>query len=273
MDTQEIVGEQYSEPSLQERVNDALRKAGMGTGTLTWSDLVPLDQFHVRGLAATKELAQALDIEAGSEILDVGCGLGGPARFLAATCHCHVTGIDLSQPFVDVGTMLTDRCGLASNLAFRCADALDLPFGEGSFDAAWTQHVAMNIANRERFYGEIYRVLKPRSRLAIYDVVAGDGRDLIFPVPWARRSEMSFLITSDVMKVVLAKTGFTEESWVDKSAASLTWFAELESRVKSSPPLGISVVMGPQFLEMARNLAHNLQAGRVQVVQAIVVRA
>lgn len=273
MDSQEIVGEQYSEPSLQERVNDALRKAGLGTGTLNWSDLVPLDQFHVRGLEATTELAGALNVGVGSHVLDVGSGIGGPARFLGAAYNCRVTGIDLSQPFVDVATMLTDRCGLAKSVTFRRADALNLPFDESSFDAAWTQHVAMNIADRTRFYGEIYRVLKPRSRLAIYDVVAGDGRDLIFPVPWARRQEMSFLITSDAMKEVLARTGFTAESWVDKSEASLAWFAELTTRSQSSPPLGLPVVMGPQFQEMAQNLVRNLHAGHVQIVQAIVMRA
>lgn len=273
MENHELVQEQYGAASLQERVEDALGRAGLGKGTLNWSDLVPLDQFHVRGLVASKELAAALNIKAGSELLDVGCGIGGPARFLAATYQCRVTGIDLSQPFVDLATMLTARCGLTGSITFRCADALDLPFEEASFDDAWTQHVAMNIADRKKFYAEIHRVLKPGSRLAIYDIAAGYGSPLIFPVPWARRPEMSFLLSSDAMKEVLGETGFREVSWADKTDDGLTWLAERNSRLQTSPPLGTGVVMGPQFAEMAENLGRNLQAGRVRLVQAIVMRS
>jgi hypothetical protein len=131
----------------------------------------------------------------------------------------------------------------------------------------------MNIADRTKFYAEIHRVLKPGGRLAIYDIAAGDGRPLIFPVPWARRPEMSFLLTSDAMKTVLGETGFSEVSWADKTEEGLTWLAERNSRLQTSPPLGTGVVMGPQFVEMAENLGRNLQSGRVRLVQAIVMRA
>jgi ubiquinone/menaquinone biosynthesis C-methylase UbiE len=263
---------QYGATSLQERVADALRRAGLESGSLKWSDLVPLDQFHVRGLTATRELAESLHIKAGSGVLDIGCGLGGPARFLAATYGCRVTGIDLSQPFVDIATMLTARCGMTENVSFGQADALALPFPDAHFDDAWTQHVAMNIADRSRLYGEIHRALKPGGRLAIYDVVAGDGRPLIFPVPWARRREMNFLLTPDAMKAVLDATGFHEVSWIDKTEASLAWFADLQTRLQTAPPLGLPVVIGPGFLEMAANLGRNLHEGRVQLVQAILRR-
>jgi SAM-dependent methyltransferase len=181
MDNQELVRQQYGTGSLRECVGQALQQAGLGQGTLNWSDLVPLDQFHVRGLGATRELAEVLNVDAGSEVLDIGCGLGGPARFLAATYGCRVTGIDLSQPFLDVATTLTERCGLKESVLYQQANALNLPFADASFTLAWTQHVAMNIADRTRFYAEIHRVLKSAGRLAIYDVVAGDGGPLIFP--------------------------------------------------------------------------------------------
>lgn len=272
MDNQQLVQEQYGTAPLRERVNETLDRAGLGRGTIIWSDLVPLDQFHVCGLGATRELAEALKIEAGSELLDIGCGLGGPARFLAATYRCRVTGIDLSQPFVDVATMLSERCGLEVSTIFHQADALKLPFPNESFHLAWTQHVAMNIADRMVFYSEIHRVMRPGGQLAIYDVIAGDGRPLIFPVPWAQRSQMSFLLTADAMRQTLASSGFQEVSWADKTAAAMTWFAEVRSRSASSSPLSIAVVMGPRFLEMAENLDQNLHEGRVRLVQGVFSR-
>src|SRR5258708_16061078 len=153
---QQAVVEHYGTGSLLARVEQSLQQAGLGEGMLNWSDLVPLDQFHVRGLAATRELAETLNIEAGAKMLDVGCGLGGPARFLAATNGCQVTGIDLSQPFVDVAEMLTRRCGLAEKVTFRQADALDLPFGDATFPYVSTHHVPMTTPDRTRFYAEIY---------------------------------------------------------------------------------------------------------------------
>jgi SAM-dependent methyltransferase len=210
-----------------------------------------------------------MKIEAGSELLDIGCGLGGPARFLAATYRCHVTGIDLSQPFIDVATMLSERCGLEERTIFHQADALKLPFADESFHLAYTQHVAMNIADRMAFYSEIHRVMRPGGQLAIYDVIVGDGRPLIFPVPWAQRPGMSFLLPADAMRQMLESSGFQEVSWADKTDAAMTWFAEVQSGLRSSPPLSIAAVMGPQFLEMAQNLDQNLQEGRVRLAQAV----
>jgi SAM-dependent methyltransferase len=265
----------YGTGSLRQKVADALHRAGLDAPTLAWSDLVPLDQFHVRGLAATKELAAALPLTAESHVLDVGSGLGGPARFLAATTGCRVTGIDLSAAFVEVATMLAERAGLAGRVGYREADALALPFAEASFDHAWTQHVAMNIADRARLYGEIYRVLKPGGRLAIYDVVKGEGGDLIFPVPWARVPEISFLVTSDAMRAALKAAGFVELSFDDKTEAGLTWYAEQQKarEAASAPPvLGIHVAMGPDFAGMGANLGRNLREGRARLAQVVVER-
>ncbi len=183
----------YGGGALQERVTLALKRAGLDRDGMNWSELAPLDQFHVCGLAATKELAARLGIKTDTILLDIGCGLGGPARYLAATCGCRVTGIDLSQPFIDVARMLTDRVGLSDRVSFQQADALALPFADAGFDYVLTQHVAMNSADRVPFYANIHRVLKPGGSLAIFDVVAGDGTPLLFPVPWACQPENSAL--------------------------------------------------------------------------------
>jgi len=264
--------EHYGTGDLTAQVCAALLRAGLGSGQVAWSDLAPLDQFHVRGLAATGELARGLDLAPGATVLDVGCGLGGPARHLAAACAARVTGIDLSQPFVDVARMLTERCGLAGQVEFRQADALDLPFADASFDHAWTQHVAMNIADRDRFYRSIHRVLKPDGRLAIYDIVAGEATPVLFPVPWARGPEISHLLTAEAMAEVLRQTGFRELAWDDRTAAGLAWFQEQALRAAAAPPVfGLQVVMGPEFPAMFANLGRNLAEGRIRLIQAVLV--
>jgi SAM-dependent methyltransferase len=266
--------EHYGTEPLLARIEEALRSAGLGDRSLGWADLAPLDQFHVRGLSATRELAESLGIDVGAKVLDVGCGLGGPSRFLAATYGCHVTGIDLSQPFVGAARMLTERAGLSDVVVFHQANALNLPFADESFNHAWTQHVAMNIADRAGFYASIRRVLRPGGCLAIYDVVAGDRGPPIFPVPWARVPETSFLLTPKAMRETLARAGFAEVSWADKTDAGQAWAAEMQAKREAKPtPLGLHIVMGPQFAEMAANLGRNLLEGRVRLVQAIMSRA
>ena len=170
----------------------------------------PSTSFTWGGLAATAAIAERLGLEPGHLVLDAGSGLGGPARYLAETFGCRVEGVDLSPDYVAVARLLTDRAGLAEQVTFQEADLLRLPFEDGRFDLVWTQHVAMNIADRDGLYRELQRVLKPGGRLAFYDPLAADGHpEVIYPVPWAQSAATSTLLTSAETTAALERAGFS----------------------------------------------------------------
>lgn len=267
---------------LEAALEAAFGAAGLADKILSPADLAPLDQFHTRGMAATIELAEAARIARGAAVIDIGSGLGGPSRYLATKFGCHVTGVDLSPAFVEAAAWLAGRAGLADKVAYDCADALALPYGDGQFDLAWTQHVAMNIADRARLYGEIHRVLKPGGRLAIYDVVAGAGGPLHFPVPWSRTPETSFLVTPHSMRATLQQADFKVTDWQDRTEAAVAWFAEQQKTRAAQasapmplppPPLGLHIAMGADFPTLAANLGRNLKEGRAGIIQAVLERA
>lgn len=261
----------YGMEDLTGRVAQALEGAQLTQRPVSWAALAPLDQFHARDLAAPEELAAALKLEDGASVLDIGCGLGGPARYLAAQNRWRVTGIDLNPSFIGVARMLAEWTGLSDRVTFLEGNALELPFEDGCFDAAWTLQVAMNIADRARFYRGIRRVLKPGGWLANYDVVSLKQGPVTFPVPWARTRASSFLLTPEGMREALGKAGFREVSWEDKTAAALAWFKDRQLP-RSRSALGLHVVMGPEFETMMANFHTNLLEGRVGLLQAIVRR-
>ncbi len=258
----------YASRSLVDTVLAAVDAAGLPPGLLKASDLAPLDQFHVRGLQATKELAALAGIDSGSRVLDVGSGVGGPARHLAEWFGCEVVGIDLTEEYCRVAEALTVRAGLADKVTFKAANALALPFKNGSFDVVWTQHVAMNIKDRPRLYGEMHRVLKPGGWLALYDAMAIDGKEPIYPVPWARDPSTSFLVTADALRAVLNKTGFAIRTWRDVSEESRQWFAAQKPPAQP-PKLGLHLLMGADFRIMAGNFGRNVAEGRVGLLMAV----
>ena len=266
----------YDSAGLSNRLLAALTEAGLAGRRLSPADLAPLDQFHTRGLAATVELAAAARIAATDTVLDVGSGLGGPSRYLAATFGCSVTGIDLSQPFVEAATLLSELTGLTGKVRYRAANALAMPFADASFDVAWSQHVAMNIADRPALYAEIHRVLKPGGRFVVYDVVAGSGEALHFPVPWSTSQDTSFLLSPDSMRQVLEQQGFHVQQWTDRTADGIAWVRAQQTRVDAGgagKSLGLHLAMGPDFPRMAANLGRNLVEGRVGLQQAVLTRA
>ena len=188
------VEDHYTSRDLGAVILAALQGMGKDIEHLTPDDLAPVDEFHGGQRPATIRLAELLGLTGAERVLDVGSGLGGPSRFLAWRYGVRVSGVDLTAEFVRVADMLTRRTGLVGKVDYRQGDALDLPFGEASFDAVWSQNAAMNIADRDRLYGEMRRVLKPGGRLALQEVAAGPGGDPHFPVQWAREPAHQFSV-------------------------------------------------------------------------------
>jgi ubiquinone/menaquinone biosynthesis C-methylase UbiE len=206
-------------------------------------------------------------IAADMSVLDVGSGVGGPARILAATCGCRVTGVDISEPFVAAARYLTERTGQSGQVSFETASALELPFDDGHFDLVLLQHVAMNISDRARLYREIRRVLKSGGRFATFDVVLNSGEPH-YPVPWARTPATSFLLTAAATREAIEPAGFRTLAWQDDTEAARAWFAQMrESGRPPSPNLG--VVMGPDFAQLSANLGRNLMEGRLGILTAV----
>jgi ubiquinone/menaquinone biosynthesis C-methylase UbiE len=261
------VRDHYRATGLTGRLKAALAAFGPEEQRLTSKQLAGVDQFHTRGLAATADLARLTGITADMSVLDVGAGVGGPARALAASHGCRITGVDLSEPFVDAARYLTERTGQSGRVSFQTGSALALPFNDGDFDAVLLQHVAMNIADRAQLYREIRRVLKADGKFATYDVVMKGG-DLHYPVPWARSSATSFLLTAEATREAVEKAGLRTSVWQDDSETAKAWFAQV--RASGPPPSpNLGVVMGPDFGQLAANLARNLMEDRIGILTAV----
>lgn len=261
------VRDHYRATGLTARLKASLMALGPDDQILAPQQLASLDQFHTLGLTATAELGELLGIRADMRVLDIGSGVGGPARFLAATHGCHVVGIDLSEPFVDAARYLTERTAQSASVSFEAGSALDLPFDRGQFDAALLLHVAMNIADRPRLYDGIRRMLKPGGKFATFDVVLKNG-DPHYPVPWARTAATSFLMTADATREAIESAGFRTLISRDDTEAAKAWITKL--RASGAPPmLNLGVVMGPDFPELATNQGKNLMQDRLGVLTAI----
>ena len=261
----------YARRDLLAAILDALVAAGLDPEHLKPHDLAPIDEFHVRGLKATVELAKEIGVERDMRVLDLGSGLGGAARYLAKQYGCRVVGLDLSFDYCRAAAALTERLGLQGEVSFRQGNALDTPFPDGSFDVVWTQHASMNIADKAKLYGEIRRVLRPGGRLAIYDVVAGAGGDLRFPVPWARDPASSFLLSAPKLSETLVETGFEILVWRDVTESGRSWFRCLQEKTaKEGPaPFGLQLLLGPDFRQMALNQLQNLEQDRIGLIEAV----
>jgi len=263
------VSRHYAGPDLAERITLALSQAGMDEGPLAPDDLAPLDQFHTRGRAATLELAQLAQLRPGIQVLDIGGGIGGPARTLAAEYRCRVTVLDITDAYCRVGEMLTLRTGLDDLVRFRRGDALHAPFADQSFDVVWMQHANMNIDDKERLYAEAHRVLRRGGRLAIHEIAAATETPVHFPVPWASEPGISFLRPVAWLQAAIEAAGFECLAFRDGTDAALAWFRERVGAGGEPPPLGLHLLLGGSFRPAFQNLLRNLEEQRLAVIAAV----
>jgi SAM-dependent methyltransferase len=262
---QDDVRKHYGLPEMATKVIAALEAAGIDPARLKAEQLYPFDQFHGRGLDATRDHVGLLKLAASDAVLDIGSGLGGPARFIAATHGAKVTGIDLTPEFVATARMLTERTGLTGQVAFEEGDALAMPFPGATFNAALCLYVAMNIENKAKLASEVARVLKPGGRFVWSQVVLGDGGAPQFPLPWAREATFSFLTKPEALRRAVEDSGLKIVEWTDERPIVL---ASMQQQQAASPPPPAAaairdMLLGADFPERLKNFGRNMAENRI----------
>ena len=264
--TETQVRQQYSTGLSRRSIEHALQAAGMDLDHLRPADLAPLEDFHTRGRIATSQLVDMVGITRQTQVLDAGSGIGGTARFVADTCGCTVSAVDLTEEYCDTACWLNRLVGLDGLISVRQADVTTLPFGDAAFDVVFSQHVQMNIADKARLYQEARRVLVVGGRIAMWDITAGDHAELDYPLPWADKPALSHLVTSDQLRHEVESAGFAIDHWNDLTADASALMQALLTLPAN--PLGLHAFVA-DFAVKAKNLTTALTEGRLRVVQGI----
>jgi len=259
----------YHREGLYNIILQQLREAGIDN--VTRKDLTGVDEFHVRGAAVSLELAKEAGFDSNSKVLDIGCGLGGPARMIADEFKCHVTGIDITEEYIETARQLTSLVKLEEKINFLQADALHLPFADAGFDFVWTQHVQMNIQDKATLYAEATRVLKPGGKFIYYDILSVNNVPIIYPVPWADNDSISFLITTDELNRLLLNNGLRKISTKDQTPAAIQFFKGMFARIESGedPNISLRLLIGTGTKEKFRNLYNNIVEGKLELQSGI----
>jgi cyclopropane fatty-acyl-phospholipid synthase-like methyltransferase len=233
--------------------------------------LAPVDHFHARGFPATVELADQLPIKVGQHIVDIGCGLGGPARYMAKRFQCRVSGIDITQPFVDAANKLTALLRMEDQVTIQQGDGQDLPYGDAMFDGAYTQHVTMNVANRQTFFAEAFRVLRNGAFFALTEHGLGSKGNPHYPLPWSVDGSGAYLVTPAETQALLEAAGFEDIVLEDTGAKYVAGYKTAIERAEKGvlPPLGVHILMGETALQKTRNAARNIEEGRTHPIQVL----
>ncbi len=267
----EIAG-YYGDGNLLERLSAALADDGVDPGRPSIETLAPYDQFHTRGLEATREIADLLEFAAGDHILDIGSGIGGPARYMTHRFGCRVTGIDLTAEFCDLARHLTRLLGLEHKIRFAHGNALAMPFADASFDGAYSMNVSMNIAHKEAFYREIRRLLKPGAPLMLSEIAKGPGAEVDYPTPWAESPQASFLSTPEETRSGLEGAGFEVlqvRATVDEALAFGARSRELVARGEKPPHRAVILVHAEIARQAMANTSRGIAEARIVPIEVL----
>lgn len=259
----------YSARDIEARILAALRAAGLNPDNpLSPEELGALDHFHTGGFRASLILQELAQIQAEDRVLDIGAGLAGAARMLAASPGCRVDCIELSPDYCTGALLLNRLTGLEDRIAVHEGSALDLPFPDNSFDAAWMQNVGMNIADKQKLYAEVYRVLKPSGRFAFQEIAAGNSATTYFPLPWAGNPSDNFLITAEEMHSILGESGFTAQYFEDVSDSQLNPTASAAPASTAQAQLSLSTYVD-NLAQKAENATRSLREGQIRFVRGV----
>ncbi len=269
--SQASIAEHWGTGDVYGLIVSALEASSTRLDSLTVEDLAPVDHFHARGLVATVELADRLPVKAGDHLLDIGCGLGGPARYFAQRFGCRVSGIDMTGPFVEAGRKLTALLGLSERVSIEPGDAHQLPYADGVFDGAYSQHVTMNISDRGQFFREAWRVLKPGAFFALTEHGLGATGSPYHPVPWSEDGSGEWLATPAETRALLVAAGFVEIEIEDTGPKYLDAYRSVLTLARRGelPPLGLHLLMGESAPQKVQNAARNIEEGRTHPVQLL----
>ncbi|MEE2681991.1 MAG: methyltransferase domain-containing protein [Planctomycetota bacterium] len=260
----ETMQSHYARTGLVEGILEDLAKAGRDPTALQVEDLGEFDEFHVGKREASRRLAPLLGLSQGDSLIDVGCGIGGPARFFADATGARVTGIDLTPDFIEAATELTRLVGLSERVRFQLASGTDLPFADGSYEAATLMHVGMNIEDKRTLLSEMARVTRPGGRVLVYDLMRTDEGELAFPMPWASYARFSFVDREAVYLDAAAAAGLTPTDRISFQETARRFFdPPREAAIRSASP------GRPQRFENARQA---VRAGIISPIARVFTR-
>jgi ubiquinone/menaquinone biosynthesis C-methylase UbiE len=272
MPTQEDISKHYTQSNLVAAIRVGIESLGKSINSISIDDLAPVDEYHIGGRQASEDFLSQLDLTPEKQVLDVGCGLGGAARFAASRYRCQVTGIDLTPDFIETGKVLCAWVKLDDRVSLRLGSALAMPFADRAFDCAYMLHVGMNIEDKAKLCSEVSRVLRPNSLFGIYDVMRiGDG-ELAYPVHWAMTAASSAVANPAQYREALEKTGFTVIAERIRRDFALAQYDQLRARtgtVGGPPPFGLNILMGNNTSNYVRNMIENVSSGRIAPVELI----
>ena len=269
------VSTHYQHGSLIKVIEEGFNHQGKTPSDISLDDMSVIDEFHIGGRQASEEFLDQLQLQERSLVLDVGCGLGGPARFVASRFGCLVSGIDLTHEYVDTGNILSNWVGLDKKVVLQQGSAMTLPFPDGQFDAAYMMHVGMNIVDKKSLFVEVFKVLKPDGIFGIYDVMQIGSGEMQYPAPWAASKNTSSLASPQDYQTGLKEAGFNILATRERGDFAIEFFENMKRRMAETiadPALGLHVLMGDDAKTKVANVLQSIKEGSIAPVELIAQR-